>query len=215
MKADDQTKQLALEAFSKHVIIDDVQRNEIGWWDIARRDPDGTVKGTYRTEIISLQNRRLFVGGDIDDVVFAYYSMHGDTRNNPPQAFLHNKLAWIGRCNDWHYIQQKAQIGMTDGGKLTTEYNEHFARVRLAEHFKEYIKEYPDKAAKLTELHQELVLYIAEEETLQDEIANNPLINEIDPDNWEWLGSLGVACASRVVYAWAAVHRLCDLLQIL
>lgn len=99
---------LATEAFVNHqLILCDKER-----WRIARRR-DGLVETTYCTEVVSLWGGRLYVGGDIDDCVFAYYS---------DSTAPIDKLCWIGRCNDvGYYVCQKAQIGMTDNGKLTLE----------------------------------------------------------------------------------------------
>lgn len=101
---------MATEAFARHELVDNPCE---GWWRIARKDPDGRIDGNYAAEIISLWGGRLFVGGDIEDCVFAYYS---DSRD--PVA----KLRWIGKCEDvgW-YVCQKAQIGLSDSGRLTTE----------------------------------------------------------------------------------------------
>jgi len=100
---------LAIDAFANHQLI----RCEQDRWHISRMTTDGRIESTYTTEIISLWGGRLFVGGDIDDCVFAYYS---DSPNHI------DKLRWIGKCEDvgW-YVCEKAQIGMTDNGKLTME----------------------------------------------------------------------------------------------
>jgi hypothetical protein len=81
-------------------------------WRIAGKTEGGRTESAYATEIISLWGSRLYVGGDIDDCVFAY------SDNSDSVA----KLRWIGKCNDvGYYVCQKAQIGMTDNGKLTLE----------------------------------------------------------------------------------------------
>lgn len=99
---------LATEAFRDHRLI----RCEGDRWRIAKVKDNGKVESAYATEIISLWGARLYVGGDIDDCIFAY------SDNPDPIA----KLRWIGRCDDvGYYVCQKAQIGMTDSGKLTTE----------------------------------------------------------------------------------------------
>jgi len=98
---------LATKAFADHQFV----RCEEDRWFIARAERGRIVDGAYATEIISLWHGRLFVGGDIDDCVFAYY-----TDSDKPI----DKLRWIGRSDDleW-YVLQKAQIGLSDGGKLT------------------------------------------------------------------------------------------------
>jgi hypothetical protein len=99
---------LATEAFARHQLI---QRNE-NRWRIARLD-NGRAMSVYATEIASLWSGGLYVGGDIDDCVFARYLDSPD-----PIA----RVRWIGECQDldW-YVWQKARIGMSDNGKVTTE----------------------------------------------------------------------------------------------
>jgi len=98
---------LATESFANHqLVLCDRDR-----WRIARMSRD-RIESCYAAEIISLWGMRLYVGGDIDDCIFAY------SDNSDPIA----KLRWIGKCEDvGHYVCQKAQIGMTDSGKLTLE----------------------------------------------------------------------------------------------
>jgi hypothetical protein len=99
---------LARSAFTRHQLVG--CREDC--WRIARLNESGKIEGAYATEIVSLWGGRLFVGGDIDDCVFAYYS------DSPDHI---DKLRWIGMCDDIDYVCQKAQMGMTDNGKLTTE----------------------------------------------------------------------------------------------
>ena len=111
MRAKDRLRDLvslATEAFANHqLVLCDKDR-----WRIARVGPDGKIENAYAAEIISLWGTRLYVGGDIDDCIFAY------SDNSDPVA----KLRWIGKCEDvGYYVCQKAQIGMTDSGKLTLE----------------------------------------------------------------------------------------------
>jgi hypothetical protein len=120
----------AHDAFMYHKII----KQEKDRWLIKKVICDKQYS-VYFAEIISLCNGRLFVGGDIDDCVFAYFS---DTNN------IRDKLNWIGKCKDLSYVTQKASIGLSDGGKLTM-------------------------------------------------VGKNP--------------------TSRVIYAWAAVKKLCELLE--
>jgi len=100
-------KELAIQAFADHRLVD----TRSDRWRIARIH-DGLIVTTYATEVVVLWGGRLYVGGDIDDCVFAYYYDSPD-----PVAMLR----WIGECNDLVYVCQKAGIGLSDNGKLTTE----------------------------------------------------------------------------------------------
>jgi hypothetical protein len=100
---------LATEAFANHRLV----RCDEDRWLIARASRGRITETAYATEIVSLWHGRLYVGGDIDDCVFAQY-VDSDRHID--------KLRWIGWCDDldW-YVCQKAQIGMSDSGKLTKE----------------------------------------------------------------------------------------------
>jgi hypothetical protein len=39
------------------------------------------------------------------------------------------------------------------------------------------------------------------------------VLRELDGDAWEWIGNVGVTVSNRVIYAWAALRRLCELLD--
>ncbi len=98
---------LATEAFSRHRLV----WRDSDRWRIARVAENGRISSTYATEIVSLWGSRIYVGGDVDDCVFAY----ADTSNHM------RKLRWIGLCDDIGYVHEKAMIGLSDGGRLTTD----------------------------------------------------------------------------------------------
>jgi len=70
------------------------------------------MRSDFFVELILLANGRLFVGGDIDDVVFGYYG----------KGTLHGAVGWIAESN-LDYVREKASIGMTDDGTLTREWD--------------------------------------------------------------------------------------------
>jgi hypothetical protein len=190
----DALKKQAITAFEKHVLV--VQHvSEVGGsrWFIARLNKDGvSYDSVYATEVIALRNGRLFVGGDIDDCVFAY----GD--KDPLQ-----RLRWIGCCEDLdYYVKKKAQIGLGDGGKLTEEYVPSVARSQLEELIEEAKKEYT-KETWLGSLHE-----------AKDHVDEPYDLMQFTHDHLSEyeLYYLGQCCSARVVYAWAAVRRLCELL---
>jgi len=96
---------MASEAFDHHQIVS----KKVDRWCLAEVK-NGHVQGTYFTEVVSLSGGRLFVGGDIDDCVFAY----ADTVD--PRE----KVKWIA-SSSLDYACKKASIGLTDNGKLTKE----------------------------------------------------------------------------------------------
>jgi hypothetical protein len=101
---------LATEAFARHSLVEGNHGSDR--WRIARVE-DGRIQSAYATEIVSLWGGELYVGGDIDCCVFGRYA---DTPSHI------DKLRWIGTTEDldW-YVSQKAKIGMSDSGKVTTE----------------------------------------------------------------------------------------------
>lgn len=188
----------AIEAFKDHEIVDKREDR----WRIAKRDKDGRFTNIHYAEIISLWGGRLYVGGDIDDCVFAYYGDHPDHLS---------KLRWMGCCKDVdYYVKQKASIGLTDGGKLVDDYD---ARVAS-----EYLQAQRDMMLNdCEESEKEHIRFVFER---ADELINEPeemrqhlYENLNDSDAWEWLGDLGTIVSYRVVYAWAALRRLCELLD--
>jgi hypothetical protein len=194
------TKKLALAAFEDHKLI--LRDDERGRWRIAMTYEDGSVQGQYATEIVSLWNGRLFVGGDIDDCVFGYY---GDKRGT--EADGHRaKVRWIGRCNDiTYYVEQKATIGLTDSGKLTKAWDEEVAEYDLRELLADEEQEWTEKEKEALE---EAIDRMGDGEFHVMDILYNGL-----QDPFDLLGSLGQVTTPRVIYAWAACRRLCELLD--
>ena len=190
----DHLKKMAITAFEKHVLVEQ-HVSDIGGnrWFIARPHKDGNgYDGIYATEVIALRNGRLFVGGDIDDCVFAY----GD--KDPLE-----RLRWIGCCEDLdYYVKQKATIGLGDGGKLTEEYVPSVARSQLEEVLRDAEKE---------NTKEEYLEYLREAKDHVDE--HDDLMQFVHEHLSEYeLYYLGGCCSARVVFAWAAVRRLCELL---
>jgi hypothetical protein len=201
---DKRVQALAVEAFAEHQLVE--RDDERGRWMIARRYEDGKLDGHYLTEVISLFGGRLFVGGDISDCTFGYYSSSLVGKD------LHlAKLRWLGTHTDVsYYVAQKASIGMSDAGKLTEEYNSEVAEAQLKEHA-EYLRENDGDADEIGVLEAAVDRdgwdrCTGTREELWEYLMSN---RQYPPD----LPDFGMVTAPRVIYAWAAMRRLCELLE--
>lgn len=159
---------------------------------IQGRYPDSAWKGEYTTEIIALWGHsRLFVGGDIDDTVFAY---------GPKEPIA--RIYWIGRHPQFdHYILEKASIGSQPN--KVQDFDHDLAWIELAEHL-----ELP-----LEEVKESLE---CEEECGQDAFIGAFYDSELgknETDAFEWLGGIGMLPSIRVIQAYCACRRLCELLD--
>lgn len=194
----------AIEAFANHELVD----NREDRWRIARRDKDGRLTNIHYAEIVSLWGGRIYVGGDIDDCVFAYYGDHPDHRS---------KLRWMGRCADVaYYVRQKASIGLSDGGKLVDEFDAQVAEDDLDFHMNEMIASLDPTQVEEGDAQDIKEVFERAKELVHDDPheLRTYLYNELhDSDAWEWLGELGNIVSNRVIYAWAALRRLCELLD--
>lgn len=193
----------AIEAFKGHELVD----NREDRWRIMRRDKYGQLTGIHAAEIVSLWGGRLYVGGDIDDCVFAYYGDHPDHRS---------KLRWMGRCNDvGYYVRQKASMGLTDGGKLVDDFDERVAQEDLDFQMSELLASLDPGQVEDGDAEYIKDLFDAAKGRMIDpHTMRQRLYEGLDcPDAWEWVGSVGNIVSYRVVYAWAAVRRLCELLD--
>lgn len=193
------TIRAAIRAFRNHELIegDEFSRR----WRIATKYENGSIQGQYATEVVSLWGGRLYAGGDISDCVFAYYS---DTKEGNLNHHAH-KLCWIGRGQDVsYYIAQKATIGLTDGGKITETWDEDVARFELREALNDKDHEWSDSDREAMEGAIELCG--DGEEWVMIHLYENLSDPYYVPSN------LGKVTACRVIYAWAACRKLCQLL---
>ena len=186
----------ARRAFEKHVVRSSNETH--GRWLLQR--PYGDGKGwssTFAVEILCLWGGQLFVGGDIDHVLFAYYS-----DNQRPRS----RVRWMGQCRDFgYYVAQKARSG--SGREITEEYDETDAKESL---------EHLYKTAQEENWEEEIL------EDLKDVIDNMPSSREeliqalwhdgnIPHDVLGDMEPLGMVLSTRVYYAWAALERLCNI----
>ena len=197
----------AIRAFKDHHLIEDDRVN--GKWFLARKYEDGSTRGDMATEIISLRNGRLFVGGDINDCVFAYFGGHRDA--TPEQKNV-GKVAWIGNHEGFGYIQEKAGIGMTDNGKLTEVWEADIARLQI----KAFLKDLEEEKEDYSEIAYEKKKEAFKEAIglLEDgpEVMGRHLYDSLGYDDMESLFDIGQVISPRVMYAWAACRRLCELI---
>jgi hypothetical protein len=187
----------AIEAFKDHELILNTQDR----WRIASRNSNGSICGFYAAEIISLWGGRLYVGGDIDDCIFAYFS------TNNPENFHLDKLRWIGKHNDVdYYVKQKASIGLT-ATELTETWDVDTA-VKELDLIIEKLQKDPEERVQVDDI-------ISVKNTARG-WGRHEALEEIQEFNLENLIPInfGMVTSPRVIFAWAAVRRLCELLEL-
>jgi hypothetical protein len=190
----DNALQQSKEAFSTHEIV----LSEPGRWRLQRRDKAGRLESTFCAEIISLWGGELYVGGDIDFVIFGYYSDHQD-----PES----KVRWMGRCGDIsYYVHQKASIGT--GHNLVDVYDEEVAKADLAQ----LLMDLGEEGQDIVKLRERMAEWEEWGFPESPEALYHDLYEHI-PDTVQDRGNIGEVMAYRVYYAHAALARLCDLLD--
>lgn len=181
--ADERLRQTSLMAHTAFQHHVIVTESEGRW--LLQRDR----KWAYAAEIIALANGALFVGGDISHVVFGYGP-------NDPIA----RVRWIGECEDLgYYVAEKARIGT--GAELVDQWLDDIAQHEL----RAFVADNPERVVDHDALEDAL-----EQEERHDftRLAAGAL-----DDGWEVVGAMGEILAPRVVYAHAALARLCVLLR--
>ena len=179
--------------FSDHILVEreDDKLTSLKWWSIMYLTKEGTLHPFYAADIIALRDRRIFVGGDIDDCIFGY---------GPTDTYA--RLRWVAFSN-LDYITEKARMGMTDNGKLTTIWKPEVAAYELQQQLKEE-----------TDHKNKAILEEAIERCLDN--ADEYEIARFLYDDHDWDIELmpSKVPSSRVIYAQAAVRKLCQLLKI-
>lgn len=185
----------ARKAFAAHV----VSRESEGRWLLQRRYPDGGFEWTMAAEVISLAGGALYVGGDIDYVIFSWFSDSGAHED---------KVRWMGRCTDLeYYVRQKAAIGT--GRDLVEMYDADEARRQLERDVDDRENDDPGDS-----LARELRALLSDGLDFEDRDALLHAIYEISSDfATDVCAHLGIVTHPRVYYAHAALARLCDLLD--
>ena len=186
-------RQQAAKAFERHVIT---KRSE-GRWLLQTIHADGRPDWTMAAEIIALENAAIYVGGDISHIIFAY---------GPKDPI--GRLRWMGECSDLgYYVAQKARIGMGgrgDGGDVTVVWDYDVAKEELFEHVAETPDPYEGSGP------EDVWRQVSADD--QHEFLDN--YREAFPDDdMDGIYSMGEVLAPRVIYAHAAIARLCVLLR--
>jgi hypothetical protein len=190
---DQKLRELSHRAFETHKII----HSQPDHWVIRREDG----RGHYSTEIIATHHGTLYVGGDIQFVIFGH-------NNEGPRG----RVRWMGQqpvLNSYHV--EKATNGT--GRELIKSYESDVAEEEIREALAELAE--LEKEEKY-EPRQELMQIL--EEALEDHVNDTceRLMHFIYENSWyardhfEHRG-FGEVVDARVYYAHAAVVRLCEL----
>lgn len=135
------------------------------------------------SEVLILNDRRIFVGGETEDCIYGY----------GPSGSEEDLVRWIGTHQEYDYVWEKARIGMNDGGKLTTEFSASVALHQVNEHQRS-----ATDAKARTQL-AELERHVKNEES---ELAVAEIAAEIDVG---WAATLGRVPAYRVFRSWSTL----------
>lgn len=186
----------ARAAFERH----ELRRSSEGRWSLHRKLSDGSWDSIFWIEVIVLAGGKLLVHGDIEHVLFAYYS------DRDPL----NVVRWMGQCRDIdYYVHQKATIGT--GRKAIDTDDDRVAAWQLAariEDEKDQLRQVECMTAALAELAA------GEHLTPVRQSLAERLGRAGYSDDWEWIGDLGTVPDARLYYAHAGLQRLCVLLGI-
>lgn len=190
----DQLVEQSQHAFENHVIT----RRSEGRWLLQRQYEDGKPDWTMAAEVISLAGGALYVGGDIDFVIFSWFS---------DSTAHEDKVRWMGKCNDLeYYVHQKACIGT--GRELIDVYDAEVAEETL----KEWLKDEQESNGRNYDRLKELI-----DDGLRYDDGRHELINRLYDELGHGFafdrGDVGIVMAPRVYCAHAALRRLCDLLD--
>lgn len=200
----------AISTFKGHELI--YRNDELGLWTIAKRYEDGnkSIRSEYYTEIYAGSWGHITVGGDIDYCVFGYYS----DKRHKGAGHKHAMLKWLGCSTSFGYIREKACIGLSCSGMkdLSTTNDEDVALEKIdyeIKTLKDEIDADPDSRfydAQIEAWREARALVTGEDLTRAEiHVCDNV------QDGWEFL-PLGEVTSSRVIYAWAAMRRACELL---
>lgn len=186
----------AADAFAKHVIT----KRSDGRWLLQRIHEDGKPESTYFVEVICLAGCALFVGGDIDHVVFAY---------GPQEATA--RVRWMGECGDLgYYVRQKARIGSARGQDAIDEWQQDAAVEELRAYLAEREEEEPGYSES-EDYDDDYFRWACGSDNQQEFVSNAS--QAFKHSESEDFYSMGVVLSPAVIYAHAALARLCVLLR--
>lgn len=201
----DRMTESARSQFMQHQI----RREEHGRWLLQQRHKDGGWDWNMAAEIVALwDDKSLFVGGDIQNLVFSYGPKDIDER-----------LRWIGDSGDiMHYVHEKASIGT--GSSIADGWVPEVAGYILDREIDERRKQMLDD---IVVENPETEERIESDEVLQAlRYARDGLVYDGEHAVMDHLFRSGVfdggdilnlspVPAPGVIFAWAAVRRLCEI----
>lgn len=181
--------------YSEHVIA---ERSENSWYI---KKP-GT--SNLATEIVALRHGLLYVGGDVDTVVFGNYY-------DRPSNF-ESRVHWLGGKQTFtSYVEEKARIGMGSHDAIY-EYDSQKADediARIIQEYREMIEDEPDNASEYQEVIDNLEdIYTSDGNAMMLYHA----ISEAGVSSVYDYNGLGEVVRFCVIRAWAALNRLSTLL---
>jgi hypothetical protein len=196
---------MANEAFENHLIADRregrwfLARPTVAGWDDQRKRWDWC----FATEIIAdLWGGGLYVGGDIDHVIFRSYP-------GSPEA----RVRWMGGRSGGQdsYFVEKAIIGT--GRELIEQYQGDIAHADLTALQKEITE---DVDRPLGKTFTDTVEAIEDIKRCRFDMNRDEVIRDLLATGYfdsERIYDTGMVITPRVFYAHAALRRLCDLLD--
>lgn len=182
--------------YSEHVIA---ERSENSWYI---KKP-GT--SNLATEIVALRHGLLYVGGDVDTVVFGNYY-------DRPSNF-ESRVHWLGGKHTFtSYVEEKARIGMSSHDAIY-EYDSQKADediARIIQEYREMIEDEPDNTSEYQEVIDNLEdIYTSDSNAMMLYHA----ISEAGVDSVYDYNGLGEVVRFCVIRAWAALNCLSTLLS--
>lgn len=165
-------------------------------------DPPVTRGASFQTCYVTAIGGYLIVVGDCDTCVFVGH------RADEPRGMV----GWMGAHRDLHYVAEKAHIGMTDRGNITTDYEAAVALDDLKELRECYAdnngEENESKAIEaITEAEARVVNGDDNAQKIREDLYDTGCFDS------ESVLDLGEVTAWRVIVAHAVVARLWSLLS--
>jgi len=127
---------LAIDQFQNHVIRSSGEDR----WTLMKPYKDGKgYDSNLWVEIVILRAGGLLVTGDIDSVIFRYFS--GPEQKPNDRDYQHSILRWMGNHKVDSYMVEKASIGAGDGGFSCCTFSKKAAREDCLENFYQYAED--------------------------------------------------------------------------
>jgi hypothetical protein len=189
----------AVEAFSDHVL----RESSEGRWRL-HRHRDGKWCGAYAAEVIATSwCGHLIVVGDINTVVFGkHWPEKGD-------GLVPDIVSWIGETKDLEYVAEKARIGLGDE-RICEDWSWDDAVEDVREFAACEDDEWTRVLVDVIEHHEDEAR--DSQHAFIDCVYDVARSRNYDGD-YDGLSAIGTRISTRVIYAYAAVRRVCELLR--